>query len=431
MKVNPRLNEAVAKAREAKGAPLTEAEAYRIYLAQYLIDRKTGQTDEYEQEELRQLEDVISEALSGALGDDVKKGLAEQIKAAEESEAVKYRTRSAAKKGGTTSGLPSSVAVSTLDHYLYSMSLHEEGEAHLRPFTSTDGLKFDKGGKLYFEGNEAEEISLATLENSRTKEIIENIDLPLLRAFYSIVLQQFERSGYKEVKSNVTLYAPELARFLGLQPNISKNTIDSLLEKVKSFDNIVGVLHSEKNGKQINSYYKVLIFESYDAKKNTITFSSPYMNYLIKTVYNVAIVKDKKGQPKLKSSGEPLRLPVHSYLIDSSIAKEKNKAAVENVFIIIQLIERAGENIPKIRASTIVERNPQLQERLEDSSNKRQLLKRTFAKTWELLRTKTRLTDFYENIVLPDPEDPKYLPTESELENLVITFPHDGKKQVK
>ena len=142
-----------------------------------------------------------------------------------------------------------------------------------------------------------------------------------------------------------------------------------------------------------------------------------------------SVRKDKNGKARLKKSGEPLLLPNHSYLIDGSIAKERNKAAVENVVIIISMIERAGDNIPRIKASTLIEHNPQLQERLENSTNKRQLLKRTFAKTWELLRSKTRLADVYEGIELPDPKDPAYLPNETELENLVISFPHNGKKK--
>lgn len=55
---------------------------------------------------------------------------------------------------------------------------------------------------------------------------------------------------------------------------------------------------------------------------------------------------------------------------------ERNKVAVENVFIIVQLIEQAGDNIPRIKASTLIERNPQLQERLENSTNKRQQAQR-------------------------------------------------------
>lgn len=84
----------------------------------------------------------------------------------------------------------------------------------------------------------------------------------------------------------------------------------------------------------------------------------------------------------------------------------------------------------EIKASTIIERNPQLQNRLEtDSSHKAQLLKRVFSKTWELLRTETDLQRVYKDIQLPDPKDPAFIPTVKNLDSLVFTFPHGGKKE--
>lgn len=423
MKENPRLKAAVEEAESLKGEPLTDTDVYRLYLAQFMKDRKAGQLDEYEPEEIEKLSSFIDDVLHSAFDDQI-----EQLKKeAEPAEKVKNRTRREAHKAGALSKLPTSLAVPTLKKYQYSMSLYQDGGAYLQPFTSTDGLTF-KGGKLYFKG-EIQEISEVELQNLKTKEGIETIDLPLLRVFYSIVLYQFEQTKFKEVKDFITLTVPELAEILGKQSNLNKKDLNDLLIKVQSFHNIVGVLHGTRNGKPTQSYYPVLNFEGYDEKKNTISFSSPYMNYLIKTIYNISIRKDKNGKPKLKASGEPLRLATHSYLINSNISTERNKAAVENVFIIVQLIEQAGENLPRIKASTLIERNPQLQERLENSTNKRQLLKRTFSKTWELLRSKTRLAEFYEGIELPDPKNPAYLPNETELESLVISFPHNGKKK--
>ena len=123
-----------------------------------------------------------------------------------------------------------------------------------------------------------------------------------------------------------------------------------------------------------------------------------------------------------------MRLVSHSYLVHSSITKQRNKAAVENVNIIVTLIEQAGDNIPRIKASTIIERNPQLQQRLETVKNKTDLLKTTFTKTWELLRTETDLLTTYKDIELPDPKDPAFIPTAKTVNTLVFKFPHKGKK---
>ena len=54
------------------------------------------------------------------------------------------------------------------------------------------------------------------------------------------------------------------------------------------------------------------------------------------------------------------------------------------------------------------------------------LLKRIFKRTWELLREQTHLTEVYKNIQLPDPNDPKNIPTAKTL-NMVFSFPHEGK----
>lgn len=472
MSVNPRVQAAIEKAAALKmaeqGEPLTEQEISRIYIGQYMQDRKAGQLDDYEPEERAELEKIyqaqqdrllkylakiVSDVKAGNYddyGDDDPEGLkqiADQLLAGDKAAQIKkiiqeesgepgkkYRTRSDARKAGAITKLPTSLAVITDKNYQYSMSLYQKGGAYLQPFTSTDKLRFE-GGRMYFENSEKagfmQEISEMELQNLQTKEGIENINLPLLRIFYSVVLDQFQATNFKELKDIVRIPIPLLAEYMGLQRNLNKEKTDKLIADVQSFHNIVGVMNvtRKSSGKKDKAYYQVLNFEYYDPNNNIIAFSSPYMNYLIQVIYNVSIRRDKNGKPKLKKNGDPLRLATHSYLINSDIVKERNKAAIENVVIIVQLIEQAGDNIPRIKASTLIERNPQLQERLESSANKRQLLKRTFSKTWELLRDKTRLTEFYDGIELPDPKDPKYLPNETELENLVIYFNHNGKKQ--
>lgn len=360
---------------------------------------------------------------------EVKKQIYEEkIQGGSQRKKDAYRTK--AKAGTVYRNVPDNLAIATFPGYQHSMSLYQNGNAYLQPLTSTDGLKF-QNGLMYFAGEQMRRVSEVELQNMKTKEGIENIDLALLRVFYSIILSAFEATGCKTLKSNITLFVPDLAEFLGLQRNLNKQDLTRVISKTQQFHNIVGVMHETRNGKPTQSLYQVLNFESYDDKKNTITFSSPYMNHVIETVYNIAVRRDKKGAPRLKSNGEPMRLVSHSYLVKSEISKERNKAAVENVIIITTLIEQAGENVPRIKASTIIERNPQLQQRLEKSSNKRQLLRNVFTKTWELLRTKTRLQEVYKNIQLPDPKDPANIPTVTTLESTVFSFPHDGKKQEK
>lgn len=330
----------------------------------------------------------------------------------------KYKTKARAEEAGAVTEPPAHLIIPTLKPYQHSMSLCQDGSAYLQPFSNMEGLQF-KDGKLYFQGGR--EISEIELRNLKTKEGIQDIDLTSLRFYYSILFDQFSRSGCKVLQDIIMVHVSMLAG----RNDPDEEDIKAAIAKTQSYHNVMGVLKG-KNGRE--SYYQVLNFEFYDEKHNIIAFSSPYMNYVIKTIYNLSIRRNKDGKPKLKRNGEPLKIASHSYLIDSSITKERNKAAVENVIIIVTLIEQAGDNLPRIRASKIIERNVQLAERLETVQNPRTLLKTTFKKTWELLRKKTRLTEVYKEIQLPDPDDPAFMPTMRTLDKVVFEFPHKGKK---
>lgn len=340
-----------------------------------------------------------------------------------------YRTKA---KAGNLDEIPTSLAFPTMAKYQYSIGLHNEGDAYIQPLTSTDGLSFDDG-KMFFADNRIKQVSEVELQNMKTKEGIDTIDLPLLRTFYSIIFNAFQKTNYQQLKPVITLYVPELAKYLGLRKSgLNREDITGIIIKTQAFHNIVGIQHGIRNGKPVQSIYPVLNFEGYNEENNTISISSPYFNNLIRTLYNLAVKKDKDGKPQIKRNGSPaFALPMNSYLVNADIAKERNKVAVENVFIIVALIEQAGNNIPKIKASTIVERNVQLQERLQDNVKPNRLLSTTFKKTWELLRTKTTLGQSYYNIQLPDPKDPANIPTMSTLETTVFKFQHDGKIKKK
>ena len=343
----------------------------------------------------------------------------------QDDDAAIYRTKAQAEEA--VHEIPTALAVPTMQNYQYVMSLKPFGNAYMQPLASTDGLKFSDG-RMYFIGNEIQPVSEVQLQNMVTNEGIDSIDLGMLRIFYSIILTEFEKTKCSEIRDVITLYVPDLAESMGLQRNINKAGIQRLIDNVQSFHNIVGVMHGTRNNKPSQSLYPVLNFEGYDDKKNTISFSSPYMNMVIKTVYKLAIRKNKNGEPRLTKKGDPMRMPTHSYLTKTSIVKERNKTAIENVLIIVQLIEQCGNQEPHISAMTMIERNPLLEQRLNQAKNKTTLLKRTFETTWRILREQTYLMDRYQDIVLPDPKDPKMIPSLKNLETIVFTFPHHGKK---
>lgn len=362
----------------------------------------------------------LAEAARNA-GEDIPKLLIE------DDERRTYRTRAKAQKAESLASVQRRIASITLNGYEHSLSLYpsgSKGQAYLQPLRSADKLKF-RGGKMYFENMSV--VSAAELQNLATREGIEDIDLPLLKSFYTIILSKFEESGYTEIKDVITLRVPDLAEWMGYNPGINKQDTERIIAKAQSFHNIVGIM--AENGKQGQSLYPVLNFEGYDNKTNEISFSSPYMNHIISIVYRFAVKKMKNGQIKVLNNGNPDRKPSHSYLIHSDIVKCKDKAAVENVSIIVTLIEQSGNHIPNIKASTLVERNPQLSHKLESSTNKTQTLKRVFTATWRLLITETDLKEKYNDIHLPSPDDPRNIPTLKNLDTLTFSFPHNGKKE--
>ena len=283
-----------------------------------------------------------------------------------DDEGIGYLTRGRA--GEIVTMLPSIIATPTLPGWENGVSLHQQGHAYLQPTMplDVDSLNFHNG-KLYFEGKAFSE---ATLESIKTKEGIEKIDLPLLRFYYSIILEQFYdklRKGGKleevlTTSSTIKLYLPDLVKRLGEYGHFDKDKTDEMLKKTLSFHNIIGIIHGP-NGNH-PSYFPVLIFTGFEGGTNTISFESPYLSYLVKEIYGASIRRNKRGQPQLKKNGTPALMANHSYLIKASIASERNKAAIDNVSIIVTTIEQAGDNAPHISAQTIIERNPAFEQRL-------------------------------------------------------------------
>lgn len=339
----------------------------------------------------------------------------------------KYRTKTEAKKAGAITQGPENLIIPTLPEYQYSMSLYSgKGGAYLQPLNNMENLQF-KNGSLYFADAQMREVSEAELRDLRTKEGINNLDLMSLRLLYSILFAQFQQSGYKVLQDQIIVSVPVLAQ----RDNPNKEEINAVLEKIKSYHNVMGVIKNDRNGRSRESYYQVLNFEYYDDKRNIVAFSSPYMNYVIKNAYSISIKRNSKGEQITKKDGTPVLSASHSYLIASDLAKERNKAAAENVVLLVETIERAGGKGAHIKAKELVKRNVQLADRLQkDPEHATQLLGRVFKKTWELLRTRTRLLETYDDIQLPDPNDPASIPTMSTLDSTVFTITHNGKKTI-
>ena len=373
-----------------------------------------------------------------------KKRRSEENETRSTSAIVPYKTKAEAEadKEKPLTSCPDKLATPTLPGYEHSLSFHQEGKAYMKHLIiNTDGLKFENG-EMFFDGA-LEPISTVELKNMSTEKGIEKIDIPLLSFYYSIILTKYQErlkrgESLGDITSQLTtVYAPDLARAIGIIPTgqdggLHRTDILKIMDKMKVFHSIVGIMHIKRNGRTYESYFPVLNFEGYDSEKNTISFYSPYLIYVVRKIFSEARELDKKGNPKLNRNGFPKLTPHHSFLIKSTIVTERNKAAVENVKIIVQVIEQTGNSgTPHIKASTILERNEVLKLRLNKDTHPNRLLSRVFKRTWKLLREQTNLLDAYEDIELPAPEDIRFIPTPSNLDTLVFKFPHKGKKRRK
>ena len=298
-----------------------------------------------------------------------------------------------AERAGTIQEIYSNrLAIPTAKEYLNACSLLERGSAYMRQI-NMDGLTFNNG-KLYFKDYRAREVSEMELQDLKTKENIEKINLPFLQFLYTILFKEWEKSIQDqangkpgEIPPVSKFYLPDILKARGVSSNAGQTSINAIKNDISALHNVVGVL------------------------------------------------KVKGYKTRLRKDGTPQRIAVNSYLIHSDITKERNKAAVQNVFLLVQSIEnRGGErgklNEFSISAESLIERNPLLKYQLT-KKNPAQTLKRCFVKTWELLEAETDLKEKYINIKLPDPRNPADIPTLKGLSDHVIKITHYGKANSK
>ncbi len=333
-----------------------------------------------------------------------------------------YRTKS---KAGNTDKVPSDLLVITNDKYQNAMSLNKNDTAYIQMVSDNSKLKF-ANGILTFKGFPA---TSAELQGLYTEEGIEKINIPLLMVIYSVIYEKLDNTKpeNQNINEQINIYYPELAKGIGKSPKITKSDVEDCMHNIKLFEKLLGII---TNGTGSTDILPVIYNAEYNDTKNVISFSSPYIVKLIREIYTASIRTNKKKQVSLKKNGQPQMFPSHSYMIHMDIAKEKNKKAIEIVFIVVAVIEKAGKHNPNIKAETIIERSCLLKHSLhgQTSGNKTNILKRAFTKAWKLLREKTDLISAYEDIHLPNPEDISVIPTPATL-GINFKFPNNGKPQ--
>lgn len=277
------------------------------------------------------------------------------------------------------------------------------------------------------EGRAAEERDLEELvEDGKIKAE----DTVLMAAFYSVCWARYEEKGEF---GEITVYAPDFMRYIGALPKdkaqqkkikhnlrgASTAGIEKFVQRAASLNNLIGVLPGK-------GLYAAFLLKNYDKEKNTITFESPYIDRIIEDAKRQRLALEEKAKITKKAKKKAIIIPPeNAYLIEPNILTAKNAVAIVNVFNIVRLIETAGPgNVPHITYRNLIKQNTELSDRLQQSKNCSQLLKRVFCTTWEYLEEYTRLKEKYPTIVFPDKNT---YPTMSTL-NDVISFPHPSEE---
>ena len=364
--------------------------------------------------------------------------LDDQIRKAER-QAHPKRTRTQAREAGAIVDLSGRLALPSRRHYEDILSTIPNPMGYLlpvRPELAAD-LRL-MGETLYFRSQEVDRTVLAELCDKTAKP-----DMPLLYALYTVLQQEtmkmITRPGIIDdllkdpnyLDRDVTVFLPAFIRITGHRQNRSKDVDDGIFAKIKSFESIYGIVEEIREGKTCYRGHPVLRLRPRNVSDNSITFSSRYMKEAVLRILKASLQYDKADKkettPKTKRGGEPFFYPNHCFLVNSSIAAERNKRAAAIVCEFAVVVAQAGsKGKPNLSGQELVNRCPELKNALDaakKTKDKNNALKSAFSRAWELLGTQTAIAEEYKEVVFPTK-----IPTMSTLENNIL-IQHKGRNR--
>lgn len=258
-------------------------------------------------------------------------------------------------------------------------------------------------------------------------EDIKNLDFPLLTQVYTAAIKaQVRHDAY-----TITVSMPDFFREMGI--SMGTGNAPDVLAKLHSFENCVGIMPGSKT---VSKLFSII---EYDMKNETMTFAVPYIIRL----YEVLEVKNHVKRTTRTGEALEYTLPFHNSLVHSTIASERNKTAVELVYLITNGLLQRG-TVPDVKTyrmkgaktlypdritysisfRSLIKEAPLLRGRInsyEDVSNKNSALRRAFKKAYQLIDTKTDAAEWFINLHFD-----RVIPTMTTLDD-ELTITHDGK----
>lgn len=257
-------------------------------------------------------------------------------------------------------------------------------------------------------------------------EDIQDLDLPLLQQIYTAASKAYAKNG----GYTITVYFSKFLSEMGIDPR-NQNAAE-IMRKLHSFENCVGVMPGTGI---IAKLFSIIEINSAD---NTMTFAVPYIFRLIDELERKNKIEGKTKKGELYE----YEAPYNNRLVHSSIANERNKTAVELVYLITTgLLQRGKTPDAKTWARdrakftdqllvsygvsfrTLINDAPLLRGRIKSyksQNDKNKALRRAFEKAYQLIKAKTDAGEYFIDLHIPE-----IIPTMNTLDDL-LTITHHG-----
>ena len=256
---------------------------------------------------------------------------------------------------------------------------------------------------------------------------VQDLDFPLLQQLYTAAV----KSNIRHDAFTITVSLPQFFREMGIE--VSKGNAPDIMGKLHSFENCVGIMPGTQTVSKLFSIIQL------DMKNQTMTFAVPYIMRLFEVLGEKNHIEKKTRQGALIDYQQPY----HNTLVHSSIAKERNKTAVELVYLIttgllqrgyipdIQTYRKKGAKTQypervtySISFRSLINDAPLLRGRIQsykDVSNKNNALRRAFEKAYQLIDKKTDAAEWFVDL-----HGNRIIPTMATLDDELI-FTHNGR----
>lgn len=307
--------------------------------------------------------------------------------------------------------------------YKHALTTKQNKSAYIAVMTPDFFEKLDfTGGTITFDREIAGYIKA---DRRGSYEDIQDIDLPLLTQIYTATVKAHKsHSGY-----TITVYFNAFLREMGIDPG--KSNAPDIMRKLRSFENCIGIMPGV-----IAKLFSIIEINERD---NTMTFAVPYLHRLIDELES-----RNKIERKTKDGEYEYIAPYHNMLVYSTIANERNKPAVELVYLIVGALHQRGK-VPdaktyakkdmqhddprlvtyQISFNSLLNDTSYLKRRVDaykSTADKNKALRRAFEKAYQLIKTKTDAGEYFIDLHISE-----IIPTVSTLDDK-LTITHHGVK---